>query len=324
MTRSALALAFALALSFAAREARACAACGCGDPTLVAAGTEQPFAGRLRASTEWRYRTDSIGEPHVDRIEIEELRGDLSVAWAPIRDLFLVAAFPIIHRSTVDASLSKTNNWGPGDAELRAKLFVYRDRDLAPRSLLAGLFGLKFPTAPFRRNDLGERLPLEAQSGTGSLDLLAGASYAAFAGQFSAYASAQLSIPVLTRDDVTPGMALRSTLAAQYQITPWLALRPAVDVRADRPSREPAASGASGSNGANGANTANGANGANSAGIAEDPNSGGLVLFAGGDVLATPLLDLTLSLGARAPVVQHLRGFHDEGPVWIAALAYDL
>jgi hypothetical protein len=251
----------------------------------------------LRVSTEWRYRTDAIGEPHVDLIEIEELRGDVSVAWAPIRDLFLVAAFPVVHRSLVDASLTKTDNWGPGDAELRAKVFLYRDRDLAPRSLLAGLLGLKFPTAPFRRDDLGEPLPLEAQSGTGSLDLLMGASYAAFSGAFSAYASAQLSAPLLARKDMKPGIALRSTLAGQYQLTPWLALRPAADVRADRPSREDGS---------------------------QDPNSGGLAVFAGGDVLTTPLLDLTLALGVRIPVVQHLRGFHDEGAVWSAALVYDL
>lgn len=287
----------ALALSLLAREARACAACGCGDPTLVAAGTEQPFAGRLRVSTEWRYRTDAIGEPHVDRIEIEELRGEFSVAWAPLRDLFLVAAFPIVHRSIVDASLTRSDNWSPGDAELRAKLFLDRDRDLAPRSLFAGLLGLKLPTAPVRRDDAGDRLPLEAQAGTTSLDVLAGASYAAFSGDFSAYASVQGSAPVLTTDEVTPGLALRSTLAGQYQLTPWLALRPAVDLRADRPSHEDGD---------------------------PDPNSGGLALFAGGDVLATPFLDLTLSLGARAPIVQQLRGFHDEGPVWSAALAYDL
>jgi len=290
-----LALAFAFSLS--AREAQACAACACGDPTLVAAGTEQPFAGRLRASTEWRYRTDSIGELGVDRIEIEELRGELSVAWAPLRDLFLVAAVPIVHRSIVESNLAETRTWGLGDAELRAKVFLYRDRDLAPRSLFAGLLGLKFPTAPFRDNELGERLPLEAQAGTGSLDLLAGASYAAFSGDFSGYASVQGSLPVLTRDDVTPGVALRSTLAGQYQITPWLALRPALDLRADRPSREAGA---------------------------KDPNSGGVALFAGGDLLATPVTDLTLSAGARAPLAARLRGYHDEGPIWSVALAYDL
>jgi hypothetical protein len=290
-------LALVLALSVPAREARACAACGCGDPTLVAAGTEQPFAGRLRVSTEWRYRTDAIGEPHVDRIEIEELRGDLSVAWAPVRELFLVAAFPIVHRSIVDASLTETSTWGPGDAELRAKVFLYRDRDLAPRSLLAGLLGLKLPTAPVRRDHAGERLPLEAQPGTTSLDLLAGASYAAFSGDFSGYVSVQGAVPVYTNDDIEPGIALRSTLAGQYQLTPWLALRPALDLRADRPAHEDGTA---------------------------DANSGGVALFAGGDLLTTPVLDLTVSLGGRAPIMQHLRGFHDEGPVWSAAVVYDL
>lgn len=297
MSRLPVACAMSLALSLSIDEARACAACACGDPTLVAAGTEQPFAGRLRVSTEWRYRTDAIGEPGVDRIEIEELRGDLSVAWAPLRELFLTAAFPIVHRSIVEANLAETNTWGPGDAELRAKIFLYRDRDLAPRSLFAGLLGLKFPTAPFRDDEDGERLPLEAQAGTGSLDLLAGASYAAFSGDFSAYASVQGSVPVLTRDDVEPGAALRSTLAGQYQATPWLALRPALDLRADRPSREAGE---------------------------KDPHSGGVALFGGGDLLTTPVTDLTVSVGARAPLAARLRGAHEEGAVWSLGVAYDL
>jgi hypothetical protein len=156
---------------------------------------------------------------------------------------------------------------------------------------------VKLPTAPFYTSPNGELLPLEAQAGTGSLDLLAGPSLATFHGNFSAYASAQLSVPVAVRDDLTPGVSLRSTLAGQWQATPWLALRIAGDLRADAPAREAGST---------------------------DPNSGGAVLFAGGDLLASPLLDLTLSAGARAPVLEALRGYHEEGPIWIASFAYDL
>ena len=54
-----------------------------------------------------------------------------------------------------------------------------------------------------------------------------------------------------------------------------------------------------------------------------DPNSGGFVLFAGGDVLVSPLTDLTLSLGARIPAVNALRGYHDEGSILSAAVMVD-
>lgn len=291
------AIALWLCVTFAARDSGACAACNCGDPTLVSAGTEQPFAGRLRLSAEWRHRTDAIGEPGIDRIEIRESRWEMAVAWAPLDNLFLVAHVPIVARSTRQVNLGSSDTWGPGDAELRAKAFVYRDRVFAPRWLIAATLGLKLPTAPFHRDSSGERLPLEAQAGTGSLDLLVGPSLATFHGEFSGYVSLQLSQPLLVRDDLVPGASLRSTLAGQWQATPWLAFRGASDLRADLAAREA---------------------------DLREPNSGGVVLFTGGDLLVSPAIDLTLSAGARFPTVEALRGAHAEGPVWTAAISYDL
>jgi hypothetical protein len=295
--RWAFAVLAVLAIALRSAEASACAACGCGDPTLTAAGAEQPFAGRLRSSLELRYRTDSIGEPGVDESEIVELRADVSGSWAPLENLVFMLTMPLVYREVTDVSLAANSSWGPGDLELRSKLFVYRDRALAPRHLLAVMLGLKAPTAPFRRDADGELLPLEAQPGTGSWDLLAGPSYALFEGAFSFYASAQLSYPLVTREELEPGASLRGTLAPQLQVVESLAVRGAIEARADQVSEE--------------------------SGM-EDPNSGGLVVLAGGDVLVSPLLDLTLAVGARLPVVQALRGFHREGPVLNVAVSYDL
>jgi hypothetical protein len=296
MSRLRVALLFALAVACASGRARACAACGCGDPTLVSAGTEQPFAGRLRTSLELRYRTDSIGEPGVDRLFIREARADLSLAYAPFSELFLMATLPFVHRSVEEANLANERTWGPGDAELRAKLFVYRDRELAARVLVAANLGVKMPTAPFHQNSAGQTLPLEAQPGTGSLDVLFGPSLALVEGKFSAYASAQLSLPVATRDVVAPGISQRSTLALQYQPWTWLALRPAADSRWDTKSKERGR---------------------------PERDSGGFVLFLGGDALVSPLTDLTLTAGVRAPVWQVLDGFHDEGAVGSLSAALD-
>jgi hypothetical protein len=59
--------------ALSARDAWACAMCGCGDPTLTTMGAEQPFAGRLRLSSELRYRSDAIGDAP-ERTQIEEVR----------------------------------------------------------------------------------------------------------------------------------------------------------------------------------------------------------------------------------------------------------
>ena len=286
----------ALIASLSTRPAPACAACGCGDPTLTAVGVEQPFAGRLRSSLELRYRTDSIGEPDVDETDVVELRADLSTAWSPREDLTLVVTLPLVYRDVTDVSLAVDRSWGPGDLELRSKFFVYRDRPLAPRHLFAVTLGFKAPTAPFRRDSQGELLPLEAQAGTGSWDLLVGPSYALFEGTFSLYASVQADLPLVTSDELSPGASLRATRAPQLQLAERFAIRGALEGRADRVSEEEGE---------------------------VDPNSGGVVVLAGGDVLVSPLLDLTLAAGARLPVVQALRGFHREGPVLNLALNYD-
>jgi hypothetical protein len=295
--RAARALVVVVALQgFHARDAKACASCGCGDATLTALGVEQPFAGRLRSSLELSYRTDALGRPGIDELRLRELRADASIAWAPIDTLFLLVSVPLLYRQAWDPSLATSDAWGVGDAELRAKWFVFRDRAFAPRLLVATTFGVKLPTAPWQTDGNGQRVPLEAQPGTGSLDSLLGASVSTFQGDVSAYASAQLALPLLTRAPLEPGRSLRASLALQHQTMRWLALRAAADGRWDVASHE--------------------------AGL-RDPDSGGWVVFLGGDTLLSPAPDLNVSIGMRVPVVDALTGAHDEGPRISVALIRD-
>jgi hypothetical protein len=268
------------------REALACATCGAGDSTLTGLGTEQPFAGRLRSSLELSYRTDAIGVVGLDRIEVREARADASVAWAPTAELFLVALVPSVYREATDPTLAQSESWGLGDMELRAKWFVYRDRSFAPRWLFATLGGVKLPTAPWQSDNQGDLLPLEVQPGTGSLDLLLGTSLATFQGGTSAYASVQWFMPLKSRPPLEPGSSLRGSLMLQHQILRALALRGAADGRWDQPSLEAGE---------------------------RDPNSGGWIVFLGGDVLVSPAADLNLSFGVRVPAFDDLAGAHAEG-----------
>jgi hypothetical protein len=147
--------------------------------------------------------------------------------------------------------------------------------------------GLKFPTAPWHADAAGRRLPLEAQSGTGSLDALLGLSLSVFRSKWSGYASTQWAQPVAARDALQPGRSLRASLALQHQSWPWLALRAGADGRWSAQSRE---------------------------GNEPDPNSGGWLLLAGGDMLFSAFAGASVSAGLRAPVLNRLRGSHDEGP----------
>jgi hypothetical protein len=288
----------ALLLSFAsdARDAFACASCGCGDPTLTGLGMEQPFAGRLRSAIELSYRTDSLGNPGRDQVVLREARADASIAWAPLDTLFLSVIVPSLYRQALDATLARAETWGIGDVEMRAKWFVFRDRTFAPRWLLAAVGGVKLPTAPWQSDSQGNLITLEAQPGTGSLDLLLGLSLATFQGATSTYASIQWSLPQTSRPPLEPGKSFRASLALQRQLVGALALRAAADGRWDEPSHE--------------------------SGL-PDPNSGGWILFLGGDVLVSPVADLNLSFGVRAPALDGLAGTHEEGLRASAAVMRD-
>src|SRR5438128_6905001 len=184
-----LALPIAAALTLAPAAARACAACGCGDPTLTAMGTEKPLRNRVRASLELRHRIDVVGDRGVDQLRLVEQRLDAQLAWAPHERLFLLVSLPTLRRDLTYDDGARKQTWGIGDLELRAKLFLFQDRSFSPRHLVAVLGGAKLPTAAVDRRSNGRPLPMELQAGSGSVDALAGASYAFFAYPWSAYAS---------------------------------------------------------------------------------------------------------------------------------------
>ena len=291
MTRGALMLLVWLAALLASDRAGACATCSSGDPTLTTAGTEQPFAGRLRAAIEGRYRTDRVGQAGVDQMDIRELSTLISIAWAPRAELLLMADVPLLYRRVGDPSLARVDTASVGDVALRAKWFMLRDRAFSPRVLLALLGGLELPTAVWH-----DGIPLEAQAGTGSLDVSLGPSLALFAGDVSGYASALWFEPIQSRRALTPGRSLRASGALQYQLSQAFAVRGLSELRWDQQSREAGQ---------------------------PDPNSGGAMLAAGGELLLSPLADRTIVLGARVPVLERWHGAHDEGPLYSLALVGD-
>jgi hypothetical protein len=277
------------------RVARACAACGCGDPTLTGIGVEQPYPGRLRASLELRHRTDHVGEERVDALDLSEQRLDAQLSYAPHQRATVLLTVPFLQRRVSFVNLAESVTRGLGDLELRGKFVVAQDRAFAPRHQLAAIAGLKLPTGAIKRGPDG-LLPVELQPGTGSWDALVGLSYAHFRGPWSAYASLQGVLPTAGRDGFRASTSVRATALAQRMLTARLGLRGGLDSRLDGRSRE---------------------------GDAPARDSGGAIAFAALDVLCSPWPDALLYLSARVPVVQRLAGFHREGPILAAGVAYD-
>lgn len=282
----------------AAPDARACAVCACGDPTLTAFGAEQPFAGRVRLSAELQARSDAVGQPGVSEVRIAEQLLAVGAAWAPHDRWQVGASLPVGRRVSEDASLARTTLYSTGDAELRARVVALRRHRGDGSALLSPTFGLRLPTAPVTVDAAGEALPMSAQLGGGSVAGLAGLQLLRTGRPWTVYASATGLISAPSRFPSTAGPSLRATANAQWQPGARAGLRAGVDARADRPARL--------------------------AGGAAEPDTGGFIAFASGDVLISPVPDLSVRVGASIPFVQALTGFHEEGLAVTAGVAVDL
>ena len=215
--QKALAISIALVV-FTPKTASACATCGVGDPTLTSLGAERPTKNRVRASAEFRHRTDSLGQRSVDSIAITENRIDTNVAWAPSERVFLQLSVPTMFRSVVYASLAETQLAALGDMEIRSRVYVLPGRAFRSDHVLALIGGLRLPTALAQRTRAGDLLPLEAQPGTGSFDPLLGVSYSYFNRAFSLFASVTGYLPTASRfqPQTRANASLRSSLLAQW------------------------------------------------------------------------------------------------------------
>ncbi|HVG56913.1 MAG TPA: transporter [Hyalangium sp.] len=289
--------AFAAALALVAPAAFACATCACGDPTLTTMGTEQPFAGRLRMAATVRAWGMTTGDAALDAVTLRELRMDVAASYAPLRWLFLSAMLPLHARGVQDVSLARERSWGPGDLEISAKAYVFRDREFSPVHLVSVLVGLELPTSPTVHDGQGRPLSLDAQLGTGSWDPFAGLAYRMRRGEWSFVASLTGFLSTRGRMGFRAGSSLRNTLAAQYQPHPRWALRLATDSLLESASE--------------------------TQGV-PDPDGRGFIGYLSPEVLYSPATDVVVQVGVRAPVLNLLSGDVRQTPILQAAVAYDL
>ncbi len=219
-------------LLLADAPAWACTACACGDPTIATLGTERPMAGAtwLGLQGAWRAERDRAAAAVAD-----ELRVDLTAAWAPHDRVQLVLLAPLVTRSITDASLATTRSFGLGDVGVAARFLaavaeVQGDGGRSTRLSAGPTVAVDLPTAPRLRADLAHELWL----GTGALTGALGGFFQAVHGPVSVWASGELRASVLGRDGRRPGLAGRGSAFVQGQPLPQLGLRAGVDWRASR------------------------------------------------------------------------------------------
>lgn len=264
--------------------ARACSTCTVGDPTLTVMGAEQPTDGRLRFSSSLRWRRERVEQGHA----LVERRVELGVAWSPIARVTLSVGVPVVSRRARFPNLAEERSLGFGDVDVRARVLLFRDRELAPRHLVAAVLGLELPTAVRSAGPYDD--DPEHQPGTRSWDPIVGLTYGAFVGDWSLHALAVLLAPASEGvANVRGGPSLRGSLRAQWQ--PWRALGFALGLDGRVDGREHVDG-------------------------ARDDATGGAVVYGGAGVVLAPREDLVLDLRLAAPLWQRLRGGHVEG--WVA------
>ncbi len=264
-------------------------------------GAEQPFAGRVRLSLEASSRTDAVGAPGVNQVQILDQSLTLGAAWSPHDRVQLALSAPLGRRVAEDVSLARTTVWSPGDLALRSRVVLLRATP-ARGSALAGLgAGARLPTAPVVHAPDGARLPMSAQLGTGvATATLGGWGFRSW-GAWATYASAEawLPVPALARAgfDSTPGRSGRATAALQWAPVVKAALRASLESRLDQVATH---------------------------GGAPEPDTGGGIVFSRLDLLLTPVTDLVLQFGVSVPTISALRGHHVEGPALALGATLDL
>lgn len=287
---------FVLASFVFPARARACPTCSVGDPTLTTMGAEAPYKNRVRLSLAASTRGDRLGRPQFDEIRLREQRFDLTAAWSATERLVLSFNLPLSHRHFAYADLSRENIVTLGDAELRARVILFRDRRFSPRHLLSMIAGLEMPTAP-RIDRYGERLPLEVQPGTGSWDPTLGLGYDLFRNPYSLHIIATLKISTPGFEGSLAGPSGRLLATFQWQAHQRFGLRAGVDTRLDGITRES---------------------------YGEVANSGGFIAFTALGFVASMTSKALLHAFVYIPTLNFLRGEHDEGVAASLGFTYDI
>ncbi len=270
--------------------------CGAGDPTLTLMGSEKAFDGRLRIAGDLRLGRVWAGAPVDEVVQLDEQRLELSVAYAPTRTTFLALAVPLLHRVASFHDGTSKSFFTPGDIQLRVKQFVWSGRRGAFVHQAAIHGGLDTPTSPVEDGERGVALPAVLQPGMGSVAPFVGVFYGFTRGPWSLYSSAAFFLPFAVRAGPHASESFKTSLSVQRQIGRVFASRIGIDTRLD---------------------------GSCEAYGKPDPNSGGFVAYLSPEVVVSPVADLLLVAGVRAPFGQALHGYHREAAIAGLGVTYD-
>jgi hypothetical protein len=264
---------------------------------LSASGSEKPFESRKRISLDLRATKSSAND-----IDVSEQRLELRADFALSETFLITAALPTIHRSIASQDGAISHELTLGDAELHASSIAYDSGISRVRRMVLVFAGSKFPTAPLQTDAHGIALPVALQPGCGSIVPILGASFVATALPLTFTASTSFYLPFSVREGPHAGDSWRTSITLQLQpAQSKIATRFGVSTRLDQAGLL--------------------SNDGESAIV--DPNSGGLVVYGSGEIIATPATDVVFGIGFFSPAIQLLRGNERERTIAMATASYD-
>lgn len=154
-------------------EAHACQACGCGDANFRMQPND-PRAHTLHVSMQASSRGERYGAGYP--WAFDEWRADLNLGWSYERTS-VTLRMPWLWRSVKFEGTQMERTSGPGDIEVAAsyQLTPLPDPENVPRSAgrargwqAAVHLGLSMPSATLEKNEIGQPMMDDVQSGTGS------------------------------------------------------------------------------------------------------------------------------------------------------------
>lgn len=272
MHRLPLVLLLVALTSSVSAPAYACVTCGAGDPTLQIVGMEQPVDGRFRVGAVATHQSISDHDATT-----YDQRLNVGVSWALGDAAVLSLSLPLVWREVRYATLAEDHAFGLGDADLRARVTLFRDRAFAPAHRLLLDLGTRMPTGTVLGDAQG-LLPLQAQPGTGAFEPNLGALWISNVDDFSLWGQLNVAFPFTGTDGWRNGVTGRVNLAAQWQPLPELAVRMLVDSRFEGTSQR----------------------------VNEMlPDELNAALLVGGGVVLAPATDWVLHLVVRVPALIH-------------------
>lgn len=284
-----------VAVAAVSADALACSTCLCGDPTLTTMGTEKPFAGRKRISLDFLSRTERIGITGFNRVETDEQRYNLGFSYTPTRRMSLSMTVPWVEKQMTNASLAEVETSALGDVNLTAKFYLQSDNGIA-KTMYGLTAGVTLPTGELQKDSNGTPFDVDAQPGFGSTVPQVGVWYGRYRFPFFYYASSTLHLPGEGDQGFEPGISVATTLQAQYAQTHKLAWQVSLDTRWSDTDKFDGV---------------------------KDENSGGFLGFLTPGVAFMVVEDVLIHARTQIPVIEELKGTHEEDTTFSIGVTYD-